>query len=170
MHSTWFSSLFLRFSKFPRIQEGDLISWREPVLQNGWIIWTTILHFNFQYLKDPNSWWFIRSQCILHDSAVIFLNLQNFLKFKRGDLISWGKPIPQNSCIILSPFLYFNLKNLKEPNSWWFIRFQCILHDSALLFSDFKNFLKFKRGNLISWREPNQQNSWIFGPPSVFQF
>ena len=149
MHSTWFSSTFLSFWKFIKLMRGDLISWGEPILQNGWIIWSPLLYFNFRSLKDPNSLSFIRFQCILYDSAVPFSAFWKFIKLKRGDLISWGEPILQNGWIIWSPLLHFNFRSLKDPISSSFIRFQCILHDSAVLFSGFWNFFKLKSGDLI---------------------
>ena len=162
MIQQYFSQVFEIFFKLKR---GDLISWGEPILQNGWIIWSPLLYFNFRSLKDPNSLSFIRFQYILHDSAVFFSGFWKFIKLKRGDLISWREPILQNVWIIWSPLWYFNFRSLKDPNSWSFIRFQCILHDSAVLFSVFSNFLKLKRGELISAERLNYLVS-----PSVFDF
>ena len=90
MHSTWFSSAFLRFVKFCQIKEGDLISSGDPILQNGWIIWSPILCFNFRNLKEPNSSSFIRFQFILNDSAVLFSTFWNFVKIKRVVLFLRG--------------------------------------------------------------------------------
>ena len=151
---------------------AELISWGEPILQNGWIIWSLLLYFNFKNLRDPNSSSSSRFQCILHDSAVLFSVFSNFLKLKRGDLISWGEPILQNGWIIWSPLLYFNFKNLRDPNSSSSSRFQCILHDSAVVFSFFWYFLKLKRGYLISWRDQFCRTAELFGPPfsiSIFK-
>ena len=39
--------------------------------------------------------------------------------------------------LIAPIFLYLNFNSFKDPDSSSFIRFQCILHDSAVLFSDF---------------------------------
>ena len=131
--------LFSAFLKLIKLMRGYLISWGEPILQNGWIIWSPLLYFNFRNLNDPNSLSFIRYQCLLHDSAVLFSDFWNFLKLKRGDLNSCGEPILQNGWIIWSPLLYSNFRSLKDPNSLSFIRFQCILHDSAVLFSVSEN-------------------------------
>ena len=127
-----------------------------------------LLYFTFRNLKGPNSSSLIRFQCILDDSAVLFSIFWNFLKLKRGDLISWGEPILQNSWIIWSPLLYFNFRSLKDPNSLSFIRFQCILHDSAVLFSVFWNFLKLNRGVLISWGNNSAERLIYLVPPTVF--
>ena len=161
MHSTWFSSAFLRFVKFCQIKEGDLISSGDPILQNGWIIWSPILCFNFRNLKEPNSSSFIRFQFILNDSAVLFSTFWNFVKIKRVVLISSGDPFLQNDWIIWSALLCFNFRNLKDPSSSSFIRFQCILHDSAVLFSSFWSFAKLKNEDLIPSEEPILQNGWI---------
>ena len=142
MHSTRFSSTFLIFFKFPQIKEGGPNFLGETILQNGWIIWSPLLYLNFKNLRDPNSSWFGRFRYILHDSAVLSSVFSIFLKLKRADLISWGEPIPQNGWIIWSPLLYFNFKSLRDLNSSPSSRFQCILHDSAVLFSVFSNFLK----------------------------
>ena len=34
--------------------QGDLFSWREPILGNGWIIWSRFLYFNFENLNDKS--------------------------------------------------------------------------------------------------------------------
>ena len=130
-----------------------------------------LLCFNFKSLKDPNSSSLSRFQWILHDSGVLFSDFWNSHTFKKGDLISWGKGT--NSVEWLnysSPLLYFNFKSLKDTNSSSFSRFQCILHDSGILLSDFKNFHKLKKGDQISWGEPILQKGWIIGPLCVFQF
>ena len=154
MHSTRLRSTFLIFFKFPQIKEGGPNFLGETILQNSWIIWSPLLYFYFKNLRDPNSSSSSRFQCILHDSAVLFSVFSNFLKLKMAELISWREPILQNRWIIWSPLVYFNFKNLSHPNSLSSSRFQCILHDSAVLFSVFSNFLNLKRGDLISWGEP----------------
>ena len=145
MHSTWFSGTFVSFWNFPQIQDGGLISWEEPIVQNGWITFSQLLYFNIKLLKDPNSLSYIRFQCILHDSVVLLSVFENFLKLKRWDQISLGEPILENAWIIRSPLLYFNIKHLKDPNSSSFVKFQCIPNESAVLFSLIENFLKIQR-------------------------
>ena len=71
----------------------------------------------------------------------------------------------------LNPLLFFSFKKLNDANSSSFIRFDWILHDSAVLFSYFENFLKFKRGGPSFLGETNSAerlNYLIL--PSVFQF
>ena len=88
MNSEWFRRAILRVLKFLKIKEGGLISCGEPVLQNGWIIWSPLLYFNFKSFNNPISSSFIRLQCILHKSGVIFSDFWNFHKLKRGNQIS----------------------------------------------------------------------------------
>ena len=137
----------------------------EPIPQNGWIVFSLFLYFNFKNLKDPNSLSFITFQYTLHDLAVHFSVFQNFLKLKRVDLIFRGKTILHNSWATCSCILYFNFKNLKQPNSLSFFRFQWTLHDSAILFSVFWNFFKLKWDDLTYWGEPIPQNSRIIWSP-----
>ena len=61
------------------------------------------------------------------------------------DLIFWWKPILQMGLIICSHVLYLNLKSFNDNNFSWCSRFQVILRDPAVIFSDFSNFNKFKR-------------------------
>ena len=192
MHSAWFRSTFLRVWKFLQIKEGGPNFWEEPILQKVWIIWSPVLYFNFKSFTDPNSSSFTRYQCILHDSGVLFLASWNFCKLKRRDLISrgnqfsrkcellghffciwileggpnsWGEPILQKVWIIWSPLLYSNFKSFTNPNSSSFIRFQCILHDSGVLFSDSWYIYQLKKGDLISRGNQFCRRSELFGPP-----
>ena len=131
----------------------------EPIMQNGWIIWSLLLYFkNF---KDPNSASLIRFKCILHDAAVLFSVFQNFLKFKRDYLSSWGRGGEGKGnqfCRTIELFgadfftsfisflgilmtrimrhsLHFNaFYIIQQSLSASLIRFQCILHDVAVLF------------------------------------
>ena len=147
MHSVWFRSTFLRVLKFLQIKKGGPNFWGEPILQKIWIIWSLHLYLNFKSFLDTNSSSFIRFQCILHDSGVLFSESSNFYKLKREDLISGGNQFCLN---YLVPLLYFNFKSFKYWISSSFIRFQCILHDSAVLFSESWNFYKLKRREPLS--------------------
>ena len=51
--------LLLDFKNFQKLKKGDLISWWEPILQSGLIIWSTLLYFAFKTFKDKNSLSFI---------------------------------------------------------------------------------------------------------------
>ena len=94
----------------------------------------------------------------------IFVGLLKFLQTKEGQRNFWGEPILHKIWIIWSPLLYFNFKSFMDPNSSPFIRFQCILHDPGVLFSEFLNFSKLKSGFLISGGNQFCRKS-EFGPP-----
>ena len=133
-------------------------------MQKVWIIWSPLLYFNFKSFMDPNFLSFIKFQCIFYNSVVLFSESWNFYKLKKGDLISGGIQFC-SKLIICSPFLKLNFKSFVDQNSSSFIRFQYILHDSWLLFSESWNFCKLKRGDLISWGNQFSRNSEFLGPP-----
>ena len=113
----------------------------------------------------------LHHSCILHNSEVYLSCLYIFYKLKRGDLISWGESMLQNRLIICSFILYFNFKSFKDPNSSSFIRFQSILHDSGVLFSDFRKFHKLKTTDTNFLRGTNcaEHLSYLI-PRSIIQF
>ena len=151
--------------KFLEIKEGGPnFSWK-PILQKVWIIWSTLLYFNFKSFEDSSSWSFIRFQCIVHDSGVVSSESWNFYKLKRGDLISEGNQFCRESELFGPPLLYLNFKSFVEPNSSSFIRFQCIVHDSGVLFTESWNSYKLKRGDLISGGSQFCRKCELFGPP-----
>ena len=112
MRCSWFKSTFLRVFKFLQIKEGGSNFWGEPILQNIWIICSPLLYFDFKSFLDPNSSSFIRFQCILHDSGVLFSESWNFYKLKRGDLISGGNQFCRMSELFGRPFCISILKVL----------------------------------------------------------
>ena len=164
MRSAWLSSTFLRVLKFLQIKDGGRNCKGEPILEKVWIIWSPLLYFNFKSFMDPTFLSFIRFHCILYDWVVLFSESWYFYKLKRGDLISGGKVIFQKVWIIWSPLSYFNFESFMNPNFSSFIRSQCILHESGILFSNSWNFYKLKRRNLVS--EGNQfcRKSELFVP------
>ena len=117
MHSAWFRSTFVRVLKFVQIKEGGPNFWGEPVSQKVWIIWSPLLYFNFKSFMDQDSSSFIRFQCILHDSGVLFADSWNFNKLNRGDLISGRNQFCRKSELLGSPLFYFNFKCFMDPNS-----------------------------------------------------
>ena len=117
MHCAWFRSTFLGVLKYLQIKEGGPNFWMEPILQKVWIIWSPLLYFNFRSFMDPNSSSFIRFQCILHDSGVLFSESRNFYKLKRGDLISGWNQLCRKSELLGSPLFYFNFKRFMDPTS-----------------------------------------------------
>ena len=94
-----------------------------------------------------------------------FFKVLEFLEIKEGVSTFWREANLQKVWIIWSPLLLFNFKSFMDPNSLPFIRFQCILHDSGKVFSDFWNFYKLKRGNLISGGNEFRRKSELFGAP-----
>ena len=112
MHSAWFSSAFLRVVKLLQIKEEISNFWGEPILQKVWIIWSTLLYFNFKTFKDPNSLPFIRFQCVQYDSEDFLSDFWNFYKLKRGYLISGGNQFCRMSELFGSSFCISILKVL----------------------------------------------------------
>ena len=112
MHSTWFSSSFLRVLKFLQIKEGTPNFWWEPILQNVWIICFPLLYFNLKTFLDLNSSSFIKFQCIVHDSGALFSEFWNSYKLKRGDVISGGSRFCRKSELFRPPFCIPILKVL----------------------------------------------------------
>ena len=98
------------------------------------------------------------------------LRVFKFVKIKDGGFNFCGEPIFQNVWIIWSPLLYFNFKSFPDPNSFSFIVFQCILHDSGVLFYESGNFYKSKRGDLISVGTNFAECLNYLVPFSLFQF
>ena len=165
MHSAWFSSFFLRVFKFLQIKGGQSNFWGQPLLQKVWIVWSPLLYFNFKNFMDSNFSSFIRFQCILHDSGLLFSEFCNFYKLKRRDRISGGNQFGRKSELFGPPLLYFTFKSFMDPNFSSFIRFECILHDSGALSSEFWNIYKLKRVDLISGGNHFCRKSELFDPP-----
>ena len=102
-----------------------------------------------------------------------FLRVLKFLQVKEARCNFWGEPILQKIWIIWSPFLYFIFQSFMDANFLSFIRFQWILYDSVVLFSEPWNFYKLKRGDLISGGNQFCRKSELFGPPfciSILKF
>ena len=167
MHSAWFRSTFLKVLKFLQIKEGGYNFWGEPILQKVWIIWSRFLYFNFKSFMDPNSSLSIRFRYILHDLGVLYSEIWSFYQLKMGDIISGGNQFFRKSELFDPLLLYFNFKSFLDPNSSSFIKFQCILHNSGVLYSESWNFFKLKRGpNFLE--EPILQKVWIISYPLVY--
>ena len=112
-NSAWFRSTFLRVLKYLQIKEGGPNFWGEPILQKVWIISPPLLYFNIKSFTDPNSPSFIRFQCILYDSVVLFSGSWNFYKLKKGVLISRGNQFCRKSALFGAPFCISILKVLR---------------------------------------------------------
>ena len=95
---------FYRVLKFLQIKEVGCNFWDEPILQKVWIIWFPLLYFIFKNFMDQISSSYIRLQCILQDSVVLFSESWNFFKLKRGHLISWVNRFCRKSKLFGPPF------------------------------------------------------------------
>ena len=113
MHTAWFRSTFLRVLKFLKVKEGGPNFWGEQILKEVWIIWSPLLYLNFKSSVDSNSSSFIRFQCILHDSALLFSESWNFYKIKMGYLISGRNQFCRNSDLFGPPVCLLILKLLR---------------------------------------------------------
>ena len=113
MQSAWFRSNFLIILKCVQLKEAGPNFFVEPILQKVWIIWFPLLYFNFKSFMDPIFSSFTRLQCILHDSGVLFSEIWNFYKLKRGELISWENQFCRKGEIFGLPFCISILKVLR---------------------------------------------------------
>ena len=94
-----------------------------------------------------------------------FVRVLKYLQIKKGGPTFWGKPISQKVLIIWFLLLYHNFQSFLDQNSSSLIRFQCILHDSGVLFSESSNSYKLKRGDLISGGKQFWKKSELFRSP-----
>ena len=99
-----------------------------------------------------------------------FLRALKFLQIKDGDLISEGCGGTNfaESLNYLVPLLYLYFKSFMHPNSSSLIRFQCILHNSGVLFSESQNLYKLKTGGPNLWGEPILESVWIIWFPLLY--
>ena len=165
MHYPWLRSNFLNVIKFLQIKDKrSNFSW-DPIFQKIWIIWSTLLYFNFKRFMVPMSLPFIRFQCILHDSGVLFSESWNFYKLKRGDLISGGNHFCRKSELFSPPFCISILKDFCFQSHYRFKSFQWILHDSGVLSSESWIFHKIERGDLTSGGDQFCRKSESIGTP-----
>ena len=93
-----------------------------------------------------------------------FLRVLKFLQIKEGGPNFSGELILLKVWVIWTPLMYLNFKSFADQNSSSFIRFQCILHDWGVLFSESWNFNKLKKRDLISGGNQFCRNSELFGP------
>ena len=112
MHCSWYRSTFLRALIFLQIKDGGSNLWWEPILQNVWIIWSSLLYFNSKSFMEPNSLSLIRFLCIGYDTGVLLKEPWSFYKLKRGDLICGGNQFCRMSELFGPPFCISILKVL----------------------------------------------------------
>ena len=74
MSSSWFTSTFLNFLRFLKLKRGDLCSCWEPILENGWIIWSYLL------ISIPEIWGTQIPRYLLHFNGLQSIN-QYFSQF-----------------------------------------------------------------------------------------
>ena len=110
MHSPWLWSTFHWVWKFLETKEGGSNFSGEPILRKDCIIWSPLLIFNFKRFMGPNSSPFIRFQCILHDSGLLFAESWSFYKLKSGDIISGGNQFGRTSELLVPPYCVSILK------------------------------------------------------------
>ena len=127
MHCSWYRSTFLRALIFLQIKDGGSNLWLEPILQNVWIIWSSLLYFNSKSFMEPNSLSLIRFLCIGHDTGVLLKEPWNFYKLKRGDLISWGNQFCRMSELFGSQFCFSILKVLWTQIHSHFLDFNALV-------------------------------------------
>ena len=94
-----------------------------------------------------------------------FLRVLKFLQIKEGGPNFFREPIFQKVRNLWSPILYLSFKSFVDPSSLSFITFQCILHDSKVLFSESLNFQRLKRWELISGGNKFSTKSELFRLP-----
>ena len=175
----WSPFLYFNFKSFVEPSSLLFITFQCILDELGVLFWES---WNFYKLKrwDLISWWnqFCRMtklfgplSCIsivkvfytqilrhsLHFNA--FCMIQEYFSQRlwissnqRGVPNFWGKPILRNVWIIWFPRFYFNLNSSMDTNFLSFIKFQSLLYESGVLFSESENIYKLKRGDLISGR------------------
>ena len=155
--------LFSEPLNFYKLKSVYLISGGNQFCRKSELFGPLFCSWILKVLWSQNCWSLVRFQCSVHDSGVLFSESWNFLKLKRGDLISCWNQFCRKSEIFGPPFCISILKVLWSQNSSSLVRFQCILHDAGVLFSESWNFYKLKRGNLISWRHRFRRKSELLG-------
>ena len=76
-----------------------------------------------------------------------FLRLFKFLPNTEGGPNFCREQMLRKISIILSLLQYLKCKIFRDPESLSFLRFQCVQHDSEVLFQEQRNFHQLKRGN-----------------------
>ena len=92
-----------------------------------------------------------------------FLRVLKCPQIKDSDLISGGTYFAE-SLNYFDPLVCFNFKSLMDTIFSFLIRFECILHDWGVLFTESWNFYKLKMGDLISVWNQFCKKSELFVP------
>ena len=96
------------FLKFPKIMQRDVISWRETLLYNGWIIYPALLYFRFKSLKVANSTSFFSFKCNLQFSSA-FLSFSKFPQINEGGPSFFGgtNSTKRLNCLLIRSAIQF---------------------------------------------------------------
>ena len=107
------------------------------------------------------------SQILCHLSDInAFCLIQEYLsQTLQGSTNSSVSICPQNISIILFPLLHFYFKSFLNINSSSFNRFHCIAYDSLVTLSEYSNFQKSKKWDLIPGGSQFCKMSQLFGFP-----
>ena len=138
--------VFSIFQYLLKFKTGHLNSWREPILEKGWIIWSPFLYFNFKNFKDPSSCSFITFQCILHDPVVLFSAFQSFSSLRGAIKFLEGDQSCRTAQLLPPPFYILAVRIWRAQILHLSLDFQSVWHDTAIFLSVFQIFLKLKGG------------------------
>ena len=94
-----------------------------------------------------------------------FLRVLKFLLIKEREPNFSKELILKKVWIIWSALLYFKFKSFMDSESWSFVRYQWILHDSGIRFSDSWNLYNINREGLISRKNQLCKKSELLVPP-----
>ena len=101
--------------------------------------------------------------CIIQEEFSQSLEIST--NWRRGTLFLGGTIFAESLDYLVPPFCIWILKVLYIKNSSSLIRFQCMLHEWKVLFSETWNFYKLNKGDPISGGNQLWRKSEIFGPP-----
>ena len=103
----------------------------------------------------------IKFQCILYDSEDVFSCFSNFYELKRRDLVSGGNQFCRTAELFSPLFCISVLKVSRTQVLFNLLDFNAFSMIQEEVFSDFWNFYKLRRGDLICWGERILQNGWL---------
>ena len=118
-------------------------------------------------MKEPNSSFSIRFQCILHDPELLFPEFSNFYKLKRGVLISGGNQLCRTAELFGSAFCLSVLKVSITQFLRHSLDFNASVWFRSFFLRGFK-FPKMKEGGPNLLVEPILQNGWFILTPLLF--
>ena len=139
MHSSWFRSTFKEPWNLYKLKSWALIFWRSQFGRKSELFGLPfcISFLNTLWTQIHNHSLDFNAFCMIQE---YFSRVLKFLQINMEGPNFSREPILQKVWITWFLFLYFNFKRFMDPNSSSFIRFQCISHDSGILFSESWNF------------------------------